>query len=560
MGLRESLSNLGGFDVPLGFARTVTWRPSRAGLNAGLASLVLMASASSVHNATANSETRTLSFYHTHSRESVTVTFKRNGRYDEDGLKKLNHFLRDWRNQDSTTMDRRLFDIVWEVYRDVDASQPIQIISAYRSPATNAMLRRRSSGVARHSQHMLGHAMDFFIPGVSLEKVRIAGLRLQRGGVGFYPTSGSPFVHLDTGSVRHWPRMTYAQLERVFPNGRTVHLPASGGTMPGYQLAAADIQKRGSGDSVSLASSKPGNLLASLFGKKSSSEDEDESAAPAIAPSKPTPAPSLMAAATAAAPEKSDPVPMPRAKPAAANVVLASADTETVPLPRPKQQIVAAAPAPKNDGRPQNPADIINARGFWDDIPEPKQATPQQVAALTARQALERIAAQEQGVQETGVKESTFAKALAYAPPRTSPVDRSHVVAASAPIPRSIRPNVPNKNAMVVNEVTTVIGKSLGQPGPVAISTRLTAAYIPENHIWTRAMIVAPSVTTAMSVSSIGDGDLTVLRAHFAKPQSVVAMSFSDDPQAGLVSDQFTGSATAKLVTTSFAMRTASLR
>jgi uncharacterized protein YcbK (DUF882 family) len=521
-------------------------------LNAGLASLVLMASASSVHNATANGETRTLSFYHTHSRESVTVTFKRNGRYDEDGLKKLNHFLRDWRNQDSTTMDRRLFDIVWEVYRDVDGTQPIQIISAYRSPATNAMLRRRSSGVARHSQHMLGHAMDFFIPGVALEKVRIAGLRLQRGGVGFYPTSGSPFVHLDTGSVRHWPRMTYAQLERVFPNGRTVHLPASGGTMPGYQLAAAEIQKRGSGDSVSLASSKPGNLLASLFGRKSSSDDEDESAAPAIAPSKPTQAATVVAAAAPAA--SADPVPMPRAKPPAANVQLASADTETIPLPRPKMPIPATA-APKNDGRPQTPSDIINARGFWDDIPEPKQATPQQVAALTARQALDRIAEQEQGVNE-----STFAKALAYAPPRSSPVDRSHVVAASAPIPRSIRPNVPNRNSMVVNEVTTVIGKSLGQSGPVAISTRLTAAYIPENHIWTRAMIIAPSVTTTMSVSSIGDGDLTVLRAHFAKPQTVVAMSFSDDPQAGLVSDQFTGSATAKLVTTSFAMRTASLR
>jgi len=553
MGLRESLSNLGGFDVPLGFARKVTWRPSRAGLNAGLASLVLMASASSVHNATANSETRTLSFYHTHSRESVTVTFKRNGRYDEDGLKKLNHFLRDWRNQDSTTMDRRLFDIVWEVYRDVDATQPIQIISAYRSPATNAMLRRRSSGVARHSQHMLGHAMDFFIPGVQLEKIRIAGLRLQRGGVGFYPTSGSPFVHLDTGSVRHWPRMTYAQLERVFPNGRTVHLPSSGGTMPGYQLAAADIQKRGNSDSVSLASSKPGNLLASLFGRKSSSDDEDESAAPAIAPSKPTPAATVVAAAAPAA--SADPVPMPRAKPPAANMQLASADAETIPLPRPKQQIAAAAPAPKNDGRPQSPADIINARGFWDDIPEPKQATPQQVAALTARQALEKI-----GEAQPTRGESTFAKAMAYALPGNSPVDRSHVVAASAPIPRSIRPNVPNKNSMVVNEVTTVIGKSLGQPGPVAIATRLTAAYIPENHIWTRAMIVAPSVTTAMSVASIGDGDLTVLRAHFAKPQSVVAMGFSDDPQAGLVSDQFTGSATAKLETTSFAMRTAALR
>ena len=72
-------------------------------------------------------------------------------------------------------MDRHLFDILWEVYRDVDGKKPIQIISAYRSPATNAMLRRRSSGVARFSQHMLGHAMDFFIPDVPLEQIRYAG-------------------------------------------------------------------------------------------------------------------------------------------------------------------------------------------------------------------------------------------------------------------------------------------------------------------------------------------------------------------------------------------------
>ena len=141
-------------------------------------------------------------------------------------------------------MDRHLFDVLWEVYRDVDARQPINIVSAYRSPATNAMLRRRSAhtGVARFSQHMLGHAMDFFIPGVQLEKIRFAGLRLQRGGVGFYPKSGSPFVHLDTGHVRHWPRMTHDQLVRVFPNGRTVHIPSDGNPLPGYELAMADIE------------------------------------------------------------------------------------------------------------------------------------------------------------------------------------------------------------------------------------------------------------------------------------------------------------------------------
>ena len=91
------------------------------------------------------------------------------------------------------------------------------------------MLRRRSNGVARFSQHMLGHAMDFYIPGVPLDQLRAIGLRLQRGGVGFYPTSGSPFVHMDTGGVRHWPRMTREQLVKVFPDGRTVHIPTDGG-------------------------------------------------------------------------------------------------------------------------------------------------------------------------------------------------------------------------------------------------------------------------------------------------------------------------------------------
>ena len=209
--------------------------------------MLLLAGAGSVQDATALNETRTLSFHHTHSGEDLTVTFKRDGRYDEEALKQLNHFLRDWRSQDQTTMDRRLFDILWEVYRDVDGKKPIQIISAYRSPATNSMLRRRSSGVARFSQHMLGHAMDFFIPEVPLEQVRAAGLRLQRGGVGFYPTSGSPFVHLDTGSIRHWPRMNHDQLARVFPDGRTVHVPSDGKPLKGYELALADIEKRGSG-------------------------------------------------------------------------------------------------------------------------------------------------------------------------------------------------------------------------------------------------------------------------------------------------------------------------
>lgn len=131
---------------------------------------------------------------------------------------------------------------------------------------------------------MLGHAMDFFIPGVALSDIRAAGLRLQRGGVGFYPTSGSPFVHLDTGSIRHWPRMTPDQLARVFPDGKTVHLPTTGTPLRGYQLAMAEIQNRKGGDGSSSGSGR--SFLASLFGSKSSaSEDEEEAPAAKTAPS-----------------------------------------------------------------------------------------------------------------------------------------------------------------------------------------------------------------------------------------------------------------------------------
>ena len=216
-------------------------------------------------------------------------------------------------------MDRHLFDILWEVYRDVDARKPIQIISSYRSPSTNAMLRRRSSGVARHSQHMLGHAMDFFIPEVPLEQIRFAGLRLQRGGVGFYPTSGSPFVHLDTGSIRHWPRMTHDQLVRVFPEGRTVHVPSDGVPLKGYELARADIEKRGNGDAAAPSARSQACSRRCSGGKATTRMTR----APALLSSD-KPAPPAWRLAKSA-----DPVPMPRAKPR-------SAPPSSLPRPTPR--------------------------------------------------------------------------------------------------------------------------------------------------------------------------------------------------------------------------------
>jgi uncharacterized protein YcbK (DUF882 family) len=522
---------------------------SKAGYHFGLTSLLLLAGAGSVHDAAALNETRTLSFHHTHSGEDLTVTFKRDGRYDEESLKQLNHYLRDWRSQDQTVMDRHLFDILWEVYRDVDGKKPIQIISAYRSPATNAMLRRRSSGVARFSQHMLGHAMDVFIPDVPLEQIRFAGLRLQRGGVGFYPTSGSPFVHLDTGNIRHWPRMTREQLVRVFPDGRTVHVPSDGTPLKGYQLALADIEKRGNGDDAAKVG-KPGLFAALLKGGKSDDE-EDEGAGAAVTNDRAAPA-SVMAAAVPA--KSADPVPMPHAKPAAgaATFQLAAADAQIVQTGQPKQ--AAAAAVEKAEPKAETPADIINARGFWDNAPAtPAQATPAQVAAIKAHQAVATA-----DPQSTASVPAAF-QAMAYAPASSSPVGRANIVAASAPIPRGARPAPSvNRDSMTVTDITTVAAKGpQGEAGVVATSARIAAAS--GSDVWMRVMVLAPSASTSMMTTVLGDSDLTLLRIYFAKPQAVIAMSFSDDPQMGLTSDRFTGSATTRLDTTSFVMHTASL-
>jgi hypothetical protein len=457
-------------------------------------------------------------------------------------------------------MDPHLFDIIWEVYRDVGGQKPIQIISAYRSPATNAMLHRRSSSVARFSQHMLGHAMDLFIPGVPLEQIRFAGLRLQRGGVGFYPASGSPFVHLDTGSIRHWPGMTHDQLVRVFPDERTVHMASDGRPMKGYELARLDIERRDGNDNAMKKSSP--SLWAALFTRKSSDEDDDE----AVSTPVPTAQQVADAAAAVSAADKvadakaaeaksAETGATPRAKPRAASAFqLAAADALLVQPAKPNPPAAAekadAKADPKTEAKPQTPADIINARGFWGDTTAaPQQATPAQVAALRARQAL--AAADPQPT-------ASVLQALAYAPAANAPVDRANIVAASAPIPRSVRP-APRNAAAVATGINTVAAKGVqGQGDLIRTSARLTAAK--GNDLWLRVVTLAPSASHSMFTTVLGDTDMTLMRAYFTKPQAVVTMSFSDDPQMGLLSDRFTGSVTTKLATTSFVMQTAALR
>ncbi len=209
-----------------------------------LAALVAIATLAppAVLPAYAAGEERTLYLHHTHTGQTGKFTFKRNGKYDAKVLKELNVFLADWRTKEPTNMDPALFDLLWSVYREVGGKQPINIVSSYRSPKTNAMLRKASSGVAENSQHMRGKAMDFFIPGINLSTLRAVAMKHQVGGVGYYPTSGSPFVHLDTGSVRAWPRMTRAQLKKVFPDGKTLHLPTDGKPLSSEGRAYAQAQ------------------------------------------------------------------------------------------------------------------------------------------------------------------------------------------------------------------------------------------------------------------------------------------------------------------------------
>jgi uncharacterized protein YcbK (DUF882 family) len=145
---------------------------------------------------------RTLNLVNINSNEALTVTYWSDGAYRRDALNKLNQFLRDSKNAEQTEMDPLVFDVLWHTMQQTGYSGTVEVLSAFRSPETNAWLASVSRGVARDSQHMNGNALDIRFPGVPVFKIRMAARSLQMGGVGFYPRSG--FVHLDTGPVRYW--------------------------------------------------------------------------------------------------------------------------------------------------------------------------------------------------------------------------------------------------------------------------------------------------------------------------------------------------------------------
>ncbi len=505
--------------MPRRFARQALSfvNPLRAVPCVGLATFALIVSTNSLQTVVANGDTRAITFQHTHRDDTITVTFKRNGRYDDEALKKLNYFLRDWRNDDQTRMDPQLFDILWEVTREVGTEEPVRIVSSYRSPATNAMLRRRSRGVAQFSQHMLGKAIDFNINGAPVEKLREIAMRMQRGGVGFYPGS---FVHVDVGSVRHWPRMTHDQLARVFPNGRTVHIPSDGQPLPGYALALADIEKRGTSmpSGMSLASArntgaiedeeraapttkpKKGNILAKLFGfTTDDEEDEDQPATTSRVAKVRDEAPAVR-------------IPLPQARPQiqlaardgkAGGFALASAtstpfDLNSRSAPRP--------PAPIADQASTSRAETTASINAWlKDTEGRADRVPTDLALAYAAAA---------------VPEGSRSSALAPTMPRLAGADATTQIA-----------RIPPK-----------AGQRFNDP-------------------WLRGITLSASVHYDMNVSVYGKLDVRQVRTMMIKPLSSLAMAFGSDPYEGMPTLKFAGAAVTFLPTVTFGQnQQASLR
>jgi uncharacterized protein YcbK (DUF882 family) len=514
----------------------------RAGGRLGVAGLFLLGANNALQTATAEGDTRTISFHHLHTDEDITITYKRNGRYDEAALKKLDWFMRDWRREESVHMDPHLFDLLWETNREVGGTQAIQVVCGFRSPATNAMLRARSTGVAQFSQHTQGHAMDFYIPDVPLEKIRVVGLRLQRGGVGFYPTSGSPFVHLDTGTIRHWPRMTHEQLAKVFPDGRTVHIPSDGQPLPGYALALADVERRGgvpSGTSLEAAreagvitasaerdAAKPKrSLFARLFGTGKDEDERSEEPAPKSAALRArTPAAVAVASIVPTkhiATESIVPLPTARPQPVAAAAVL--------PRPRPAEQTFTTASLPTNN--------VFDNRGYWRgaveigaNLPPPAQ-TPFKTASIDP--------------VTTG---STAQAALAYAPE------------SETPVPARVRP----MGSTMPQLPATATMMPARSNSSVVVKPPLTAAMSPTAGTladpWLRAAMLTPSVGSYMTTTRMGAEDPRLLQDLLRKPPMSLAMTFSADPHLGMIASRFSGSAVVFLAIASFNTQTASLR
>jgi hypothetical protein len=394
--------------------------------------------------------------------------------------------------------------------------------------------------------------MDFFFADVPLAKVREIGLRLQRGGVGFYPTSGSPFVHLDTGTIRHWPRMTREQLVKVFPNQRTVHVPSDGKPLAGYALALADVERQGHMPSnVSLAAARDAgsideddvvtvaanastpeakretqkgpSLLASFFGFKPDAADKTKTEPKANDKIPTPPARVVTASLTAPKPVSTERiVPMPKTRPGMATMTLASVAPTLTPMPRMRPAVAPVAVAAVTAG------DLFTQRGLWASIAQDK-------ADQLAEEMTTASAGQMQG------------PVLAYAAPeQAKPAQTAH-------------------HAAPMGKAQTRIETASLSPSfaPVHIAPQASPAPAKPDQIgqrfddpWMRGIIMTPSVRGFMTTAQMVRRDNRVLAPMIKKPDSSVLMAFGADPQGGMTTDRFSGQAVVFLATTTFRLQT----
>ncbi len=527
---------------------------------AGLTACLLLIGTLGVQNAAAVGDTRTIVLHHVHTKEDLTVTYKKNGQYDDEAMKKINWIMRDWRKNQGIKMDPTSIDMLWEVYQEVGAKEPIHIICGFRSPDTNNMLRRRSSGVARNSQHTQGKAIDFYIPGVPLEKLRASALRLQGGGVGYYPTSGSPFIHLDDGSVRHWPRMTREQLVKVFPDGRTVHVPTDGNPLPGYALAMADIERGANNRTVATPQKR--SFLASLFSREKDAEEVDDTSsaresdrasrttttAAKPEPTKPWPAaPVRVQVAAVAEPVVSAaPVPLPPRRPVLQ--VAAVAESKPAPVPTPR-----AAPAAPVNLASLSPNQIVSMRGLWDSADTPAPAMVAETNALSVSSA--------RRTQTASAGRDVTASVGPFPNRDRVPADLALAYAAQADGGSRLAAKLADR-APVAPAVVTTRGTASIANKPVDLVTSSLRGTERLDDPWLRGLVLTSSVQNSLVVTQVGDPDFKGLVQFMAKPGSSVLMTFCNDPHLGMTTEQFTGSAVVFPPTMTFAsaLRSAALQ
>lgn len=525
----------------------------------------------------AQAETRVLKFYNLHTKEKASFAYKRNGRYDRAELKKINWFLRDWRKSEPTNMDPRLMDVIWEAYRQSGSRASINVISGYRSPGTNSLLRSRSSGVAKKSQHTLGKALDFQIPDVPLARMREIGLKMQVGGVGYYPRSGSPFVHFDVGNARHWPRMNRKQLLAVFPNGNTVHVPSDGKPLPGYQQALASYKQRRGASEIQVANASSGSsgggktLLAMLFGGGSDEAEDDAEAVASprrAAPSRAAPAPAVALASAVPQSRPSLPggVTMPvgdrfdtgsptNAVSPEEPTVVASLDAARIPVPtwapvRATAQTLTAgskAPASSADAAPSDSVSSLVAaleaqatetaasgqlayvvptprdRPMFDDLLKTDKAP-----SATTRQAIESVVAAAMPVARPVIEPKT-----------AQPAAMMKVAAATPPMPARSRPTA-TKIPLDGNVSSDGKGDRVMRVAakPTAKSTRVDPQQAINSRIEIASLVSDPNRRAEQMATSNPDtgrlvGDL---------PRTLFAAGFTPSTATGKT-DRFSGSA-----------------